>query len=564
MITRALLLVAVVLVFSCGPGLFFLRRLRWNPLEKLTGAIGCSLLLIAAWTFLVYSSGLPSWWLYVATPACCAATARSIRDARGLLRSDRLRRALGAFGLLVVWTLGAQALIRHYSGGDWCCDWVEHYQRTLFFLERWPRDFRFIGVYPLTTRPPLMNLATAFFLAHVGKEFALYQVAFSILNLFAFFPCCLFAQRFAPRVRQTPFLVAIALAFNPMFFMNTTFAWTKVLTAFYVLLAVWMYLTGRAKHDTVRLSAAFLFMTAGLLVHYSALPFAIFLALAYGVTIWPRQPDRFHHLMRVAGPGALLGLAWMAWSIAAYGVTTTFAANATVAGAAQSDWVGNAVRISRNAFHTFWPYLFPGRPDHTPLRLLTDRTFTFYQENFLGAMGSINAYVIVATLVGAFWLGRSSIGAAESRFWKWFIPFTIFVGIAIDGETTLSGFANICLQPVVYLAVTLIAARFVTFRRPVRVLVAVGLVLDMVLGVALELYMESQMEPWARTPNWDWKQRERLVYLGDVLQDWSLLFWAMLGVWAVAAGWYLARMAFNHGPADGRWPAGRPRVPTGL
>lgn len=564
MITRALLLVPVVLVLSCGPGLFFVRRLRWSPLEKLTGAIGCSLLLLGSWTFLLYVTGLPTWSLYLATAASCAATAVSIRDAPALLRSSRLRRTVAAFGLLLVWTLGAQALIRHYSGGDWCCDWVEHYQRTLFFLERWPRDFRFIGVYPLTTRPPLMNLVAAYFLGHLGNEFALYQIVFSILNLFAFFPCCLFAQRFAPRVRQTPYLVAIALAFNPMFFMNTTFAWTKVLTAFYVLLAVWLYLAGAAKRDTVRLSAAFLFMTAGLLVHYSALPFAMFLALAYAVTIWPGQPDRFRHLMLVALPGALLGLAWMAWSIGAYGLTTTFAANATVAGTAQSDWVGNIVRISLNAFHTFWPYLYPGHPDDTPLRLLTDRAFTFYQENFLGAMGSVSAYVVIATLAGVFWLGRSRMRVAELRFWAWFIPFTILVGIAIDGETTLSGFANICLQPVVYLAVTLVAARMVAFPRPVRLLVAIGLVLDMMLGVALELYMESQMEPWARTPNWDWKQREQLVYLGDVLRDWALPIWACLGVGAMAAAWYLARVALGATDANGRWPAGRPRVPTGL
>lgn len=564
MITRALLLVPLVLALSCGPGLFLLRRFRWSPLEKLTGAIGGSLLLLGSWTFFVYVTGLPNWSLSVATVVACLATASSVRDVRSLLRSSRLRRAVAAFGLLLAWTLGAQALIRHYSGGDWCCDWVEHYQRTLFFLERWPRDFRFIGVYPLTTRPPLMNLVTAYFLWHVGTEFALYQIVFSVLNLFAFFPCCLFAQRFAPRVRQTPYLVAIALAFNPMFFMNTTFAWTKVLTAFYVLLAVWLYLAGAAKRDPVRLSAAFLSMTAGLLVHYSALPFALFLALGYALTIWPRQPARVRHLVMVGLPGAMLGLAWMAWSIATYGLTTTFAANATVAGTAQSDWVGNVVRISLNAFHTFWPYVFPGHPDDTPLRLLTDRAFTFYQENFLGAMGSVNACVVMATLVGVFWLGRSRMRMAELRFWAWFIPFTIVVGIAIDGETTLSGFANICLQPVVYLAVTLVAARMVTLPRPIRVVVTLGLVLDMVLGVVLELYMESRMEPWARTPNWDWKQREQLVYLGDVLQAWMLPIWVFLGVGASAAAVYLARLALGGTGMNGRWPAGRPRVPTGL
>ena len=96
------------------------------------------------------------------------------------------------FSLLVAWTVGLQGLIRHYSGGDWCCDWVEHYQRSVFFLEHWPKDFLFIGRYSLTGRPPFMNVVCAFFMGLAGSEFAVYQIVSSLLTLLVFFPCCLF------------------------------------------------------------------------------------------------------------------------------------------------------------------------------------------------------------------------------------------------------------------------------------------------------------------------------------------------------------------------------------
>ena len=218
--------------------------------------------------------------------------------------------------------------------------------------------------------------------------------------------------------------------------------------------------------------------------------------------------------MSASIPAVVIAVSWLVWSLSVYGATTTFTANATVEGTIGVTLTGNLVRISLNTFHTFRPYVFPGQPEDSPLRLLIDRAFTFYQENFLGAIGSVNAYAAIALTVGALWFKRLTMTRRERLFWTAFLPFTLLVGIAIDGETSPSGMANICLQPLVYLAVTLVAARFVTLPRWARVMVWLGLLVDFVFGIALEAFMESQMKPWARTPNWDWKEREHLVYLG--------------------------------------------------
>src|SRR3982074_2006011 len=102
----ALILIPFVLLFSFGPGFFFLRRLRWNPLQKIAGPIAASLILLAGLTFGVYWAGLPSSAYYGITAIGGALTLAALPDAWRLLRSPRIRRTVAPFGMLVVWTLG--------------------------------------------------------------------------------------------------------------------------------------------------------------------------------------------------------------------------------------------------------------------------------------------------------------------------------------------------------------------------------------------------------------------------------------------------------------------------
>jgi hypothetical protein len=71
--------------------------------------------------------------------------------------------------------------------------------------------------------------------------------------------------------RRTYVLPLVAVfATNPMVMQNVTFTWTKVFAAFYVVLAIWFYLAGWRKKDSIRMTAGFVAIAAGLLVHYSA------------------------------------------------------------------------------------------------------------------------------------------------------------------------------------------------------------------------------------------------------------------------------------------------------
>ena len=107
------------------------------------------------------------------------------------------------------------ALIRCYTGGNWYGDWFEHYQRTEFFLERWPEDFMFIGTYSLSARPPFFNVLCSHFLAQLNASYALYQVTCVLLGLSVFFPVFLFAKHWGRGSYSIIAIVALFLCLNP-------------------------------------------------------------------------------------------------------------------------------------------------------------------------------------------------------------------------------------------------------------------------------------------------------------------------------------------------------------
>src|ERR1700760_607247 len=146
----AILLISLP-VCSFAPGFLVVRRLPWRPLEKLCGAVALSLLLIYFLTWAVFSFG-PGSEVGIYRAAGCAAlglAALAWRDIRNLARAFGARQALTGFGFVLVWSVPALAMIRVYSGAGWGGDWVEHFQRTLFFLYHLPNNVEIAGGYIL-------------------------------------------------------------------------------------------------------------------------------------------------------------------------------------------------------------------------------------------------------------------------------------------------------------------------------------------------------------------------------------------------------------------------------
>jgi hypothetical protein len=490
------IIAAALALLSLGsffPGFFFVRRLRWTPLEKLCGSVGLSLVLLylAAWG--VYCLGSrdqrPVYW--VIAGACAVLALLSARDAARFFRSFRIRQTMAAFGFLLAWTLTMLSMIRVYSGASSASDWAEHFQRSLFFLDRLPAGTQFIELYALPARPPIQNVLAAFFLGLTADRFEVFQVVFGFLNLLMFLPCVLLlpALGFGRRRALIP-LVAI-FALNPAVMHNVTYTWTKALPAFYVILALSLYLAGWRKNDRARTLAAFLALAAGILAHYSAGPYAVVLGIHYLVRVYRAGGREWRRAPLVVAPAVLLLATWFGWSFRVYGAKTTLASNTSVT-SAEMDPFQNAAKIGGNIVDTIIPAWLrgdaPAWPQPNVDGRLRDEAFVFYQLNLIFAMGSLGG-PIIAWLVVRRLLGREP--SADRLFWRILVPVAIVLGVAVVGERDPLGVSHLTLLALQTIGLAALASAFPRLNRLVGVAIVAGCCVDFGLGIFLHARIQS-------------------------------------------------------------------------
>lgn len=521
---RFLLLLLLLSVCSVGPGLFFARRLRLDPLEKLSVSVGLSLVLVYLASFATYLLGVGRWSALLVTFVCLLLTLASRSELAGLVRSWRVRQVLGGFCFLFVWSLALLALVRSYSGGRWVVDWLEHYQRSCFFLVGAPLDFRFVSGALLPARPPLANLVCAHYLRQVGVSFELHQVLLLFLGLLAFFPLCLVMRALTPgRGGRSVLWLTGLLALNPLFIQNLTYAWTKLPACFFVLLAVWLYLSGWRKDDARRVVLAFLSLAAATLVHYSAGPYLLVVAGHYLVLIARGRRRGREALLGAALAGVLLST-WFAWSLSAYANQGTQASHRAVQKFSEQSLSANLGIAAGNAVTSVVPP--PLRPSSRTFAetfrqesragLVRDYAFLSYQQTLVAAMGSVGGLVVLWLLGGFLCFGRG--GARGSRadelwFWRLFVPGCFLIGVGVVSESSLpyGGHAHLSLQPLALLGLALLAAEQHTLPRVLRGLVVLGCGIDVALGIALHVFVQSAVPVAALSL---WAQMNEKIKLG--------------------------------------------------
>lgn len=493
---RIALTLASLAIFSFAPGFLVVRRLPWRPVEKICGALAASLIAIYLLAFAIYCFA-PASETGIFRAAAVIAAGIAIwqwRDIRKLARAFGARQSLTGFGFLLVWTLTAVAIIRNYSGAGWAIDWIEHFQRSLFFLYHLPDSTPIAGgLYILPARPPMMNLLGAFFMAQTSDSFEIYQVVFTFLNLLAIFPCCLLLRGLTKghKARYLPLTALFAL--NPMVMENACYAWTKLFAAFFVLLALAFYLAALRKNDMPRMIAAFVCLAAGLLVHYSAGPYVVFFAGHYLLTAFRHRSKKIPEFGAIILCCGVLLATWFGWSIKHYGLRGTVASNTSVT--SSREYQGSAAgKIAGNVWDTIVP---PILRDPAALTIfdqpnksgqVRDFFFSLYQTNLVFAIGLIGGPFVLWLLFSELRNPHGRI--SERHFWLAFIPAIVVMGIAVVGERDTIGLAHLTLLPVATLGVTLLAASF-PWSRAVVLLVLAGCVADFSLGIFLQLRVEN-------------------------------------------------------------------------
>ena len=513
------------------------------PEERLTACIAVSFILVYLSSFLVFAFRLPVASYGSILAICAAVSAWAWRDLVALLKSPEVKRLLLGLGLLAVWVVALLTLIRNYSGDNWYGDWLEHYQRSLYFLDHPDSPAALQGGYALAARPPLMNVVCACFMAVAGRDYPVYQLLAALLSLLIYLPVCLLARRFSAGGRFHTWFVAAFLMLNPLVVQNVTYGWTKMLAAFYVLTGIHFYVQGWREKRSPSMFLAIACLSAGIVTHYSAGPYALFLAGHLLLVVLPsRKPDWRSLSAAVVASLVVLG-SWFAYSVSAFGKGTVTSTTSYFE-AAGFTAVQNLSKIAGNIFDTLVPSLLRGvevqgfgpRLFWGPLR---DAAFRLYQFNLVFGLGCLGAILLVLGLLGA--RKRTPVNdRAERTFWLLLAVCCLVVGIAVQGERYTLGLVHITLQPLVLIGLAFLAGRFGEWSAGLKWLAWTGLLLDALFGIAIHFWFQSLtfVEPspagWGITSrdllvgsvraNWRLKQDHGLTYLGDLVWPYAGIF----------------------------------------
>ncbi len=580
---QVLLTIFLLIVCSLGPGLLFVRVLRWRPLETLCGSVALSFLLLYFAALSMYALQLPPACAYVPSIASAVAWIVCWRDFSRLWRHREARAAMLAYLALFLWLLLALLVVRNYSGSRWYGDWFEHYERALFFSEHKPADTTFLGSlrYSLPARPPMMNLLTALFFWQVSPAFELFQVVFAYLNALPILPCVLLAPSLVAKTRNRAWLTAGILALSPMFIENGTYTWTKAFAAFYDLTALGLYLSAWRRGEFTRMVAAVACLSIALLVHYSAAVMILFLGGHYLCCLFRRRRHKWRELVVSAAVGIALFMTWLGWSLCDYGVKVTFGSNTSVTASQQFTLAGNLQKIGKNIFNTIVPFPLRGSYADDPLLdtrrppqgLAYDRDslFAIYQTEFPAMLGAGALIVVVWQLVSLMRKPPRDRRNHRFAFWFWFVVVVTLLSIIVHGEYDYLGVGHICLQPMALLGLTFAAVSLPQVPKGVRVFALAGLLVDVVLGILLHFHFQQYEFGWvtegndfAPTTNLNmgyhavsnsfFKYIHQLTFLGDHVAEAAGAIELCIGAGAVAICvglWFLAARSAGRMPIPG-------------
>ena len=597
-VVPAVILITVLAIGSIGPGLLFLPWLHVDDDETFVVVVGVSLLAVFLAAFGIYLCGLPDGFRWALTAGCLACLGFRWNTLLRLLSHPLARAQVAGLCLVLGHSLLLQASIRNYNGLLWGGDWHEHFERTMFFIERSdPIAARFLSLalgagegYTLTARPPFMNVLMAHVIGHGTPSFAAFQLASTWLNALACLPALALASRCAALFRHSPergmLAAAAAITLLPSFAENVTFTWTKLLAAFYVLAAVLLVTRRNAIASPGRLALAGMLLGSGVAVHYSSAVYAVVLGLAVVVMAacddlteirsgWLGRVKRSCIAALAFGlPQVVVLLPWLGFSWATFGLRGTLATNTAVTDAAGMTPIENLWKITLNCFDTLVPHFLREQP---PLiaelmvqpngsAAMRDWWFAPLQVNFPMAVGTVTQFVAAGIAV---WLLASSMAAREARgrtvFWAWLFSAGFVLGVAVVGGRDTIGLAHVCLQPLIVTAAAAAVTALPRLPWLVRVLVLAGLAWDYLVGVMLQFWLEHlPVEAYvvaqqdgsitvgnlfgivgAASANAALKQNYGLAFLGDAWPAACTPLWACAVLVGLAAWVSLVVYAFH-------------------
>lgn len=506
-VCKALLL----LVLGVLASLYWMRSEQGVvPGRVLARATGAALITLYLAGGIRFGLGVDEQWLLLLPVIWLGMLYAARRQVAALFRDPQVTLAVKA--LLALWTVSFFALtwIHNYTGGVWSLDWLEHFQRSEFFRGRFPPDRQFIGLYSLPSRPPMPSIVTSVFVAlcSAGErfDFAAYQVTLLLIGSLFVVPWIQLAT--SGGQKRLALLLAVLFA-NPMVMQNLTYAWTRMPCAVFILLSLLEYLAEFRK-ERPRLCWCWSFAAAAILMHYSAVLYALILLAHRASVVW-NAPTQLRGLPREFAPGAALASSWIISGICYFGGASLVTSTTSYSDTAKLGVAENVLKVLAHTATTLFPahLLVYGPTAAVPIESfaswLRECGFALYQANAVFMLGSLGATV-------AFAYGVRS--ATTGRFLKGFAAAVILIGPMLVGIVELKGLAHIQLQPVGLLGLAWLCNSWERIPRSVRRLLYVSWVVDFLIGVALHHYLQSVQ---LQNINWEAKTANRLEFVADLL-----------------------------------------------
>lgn len=479
-----------------GLGLLWCPRGKGDALEQLTWAAALGLAQLYAGAWVVYLSGAPRAAYLVLPLLAAVALGVRWRATRALFSDPQGARALGQLLLFTGWCVGWLALVRCYGGGEWTGDWIEHYQRSRYFIDHQPIGTRFLETYGITARPPMANLVIGALLQTGDGTFPHAQVFTAVWSALILLPALLLVRDFGGGERSEAVLV-VALMFSPFVIQNATFAWTKLPCAFFVLAAIALYRRGVDRDDAGRRTSAVALMTLGVLVHYSAVPYAVALAAIHVIWLWRRRgagrPGTEFGLQTALAAGLLAP--WLGWACWHFGVRGTFLDNPTLVGDASVSLTTRVGYRLQSAWTTLVPHCLRAADYQyiaqlSPAGYLRDYLFNIYQTTLIGAVGLGG---LVLAVIARRQRSADSPAGAQRRFWWSLAGMVTLLNMAILPVADRWGTAHIGFAALVVTLFAYLAARAGACSRAAFGWWVLAAAVDTAFGIALHFRLQSIM-----------------------------------------------------------------------
>jgi len=313
------------IMLSAVPFRFLAARLNLDALSTLLVSVFAAFAGIYLLEWMAYLLALPQWLVLFLYLALLIFSLRKTRSARNDFSWDGIR----AWSAVSIWILGLQAFISVYGSSGWYGDWYEHYERSIFFLDRLPVDSRFLHeMWSLAARGPLFNSVCAFFM-NTGRDFASYQVFATVLNTSVVLPLALLIRDMANTKQSTALLCSVVIcAIAPFAVQQETYTWTKSVATAFILGGIHFYRLGFLKDEPRLFTVSFLFFAVGIIAHYLVFLFVIFFAAHFIFRVMK------HHvkpavLIRIVVLCTAVLSTWFAFAFPVFGIKGTLQSTST-------------------------------------------------------------------------------------------------------------------------------------------------------------------------------------------------------------------------------------------